>query len=46
MWVYIQSEPNLWIVGFYSPNGEWNFDSDWLTRHDAAERVHFLNGGN
>ena len=23
MYVYIKSEPRLWTVGFYAPNGEW-----------------------
>jgi len=45
MWVYINSEPGLWTVGFYSPSGEWNTDSDWHTPEQAAARVHYLNGG-
>ncbi len=45
MWVYIKSEPNLWTVGFYSPDGTWNTDSDHDSREKAAERVHWLNGG-
>lgn len=45
MWVYIQSEPYLWTVGFYSPDGTWNTDSDHSTKEAAAERVHWLNGG-
>lgn len=44
-WVYILSEPNLWTVGFYSPDGEWHSDSDWGKREEAAARVHYLNGG-
>lgn len=44
-WVYIQSEPGLWTVGFYGPNGSWNTDSDHGKREEAAARVHFLNGG-
>ena len=44
MYVYIQSEPNLWTVGFYDPKGNWNPDSDWGNRKDAAERVAYLNG--
>lgn len=46
MYVYIRSEKNLWTVGFYSPNGEWNPESDYDTPEKAAERVHYLNGGN
>jgi len=45
-YVYICSEPNLWTVGFYDPNGNWNPDSDYSNRDDAADRVHYLNGGN
>lgn len=46
MWVYIQSEPNLFTVGFYDPNGNWNSDSDWASKEEAQEQVHYLNGGN
>lgn len=28
-----------------SNNGRWQPDSDWSTRNDAADRVHYLNGG-
>jgi len=45
MWVYIKSEPGLWTVGFYDPKGNWHGDSDHDNREDAANRVHFLNGG-
>lgn len=45
MWVYIQSEPLLWTVGFYAPDGTWNPESDWGSRDEAAERVRWLNGG-
>ena len=45
MWVYIHSEPGLWTVGFYSPDGVWHPDSDWDSQAKAADRVHFLNGG-
>lgn len=45
VWVYIRSEPGLWTVGFYAPNGEWHPDSDHNDREGAAERVHYLNGG-
>lgn len=44
-WVYIQSEPSLWTVGFYDPKGEWHCDSDHSVREEAAKRVHYLNGG-
>lgn len=45
IWVYINSEPNLWTVGLYSPDGEWHPESDYGSRGEAAERVHYLNGG-
>ena len=45
MWVYIESEHNLWTVGFYAPDGKWNHDSDHDTRESARERVNYLNGG-
>lgn len=44
MWVYIQSEPELWTVGFYDPTGKWQPDSDHTDRESAARRVSFLNG--
>jgi len=46
MWVYWRSGPNLYTVGFYAPDGECHTDSDWDEREDAADRVHYLNGGN
>jgi hypothetical protein len=44
-YVYIQSEPNLYTVGFYDPYGNWHPDSDFSSREEAANRVHYLNGG-
>lgn len=44
MYVYINSEPGLWTVGFYSPDGKWHPDSDHNDRNEAAERVAYLNG--
>lgn len=44
-WVYIQSEPQVYTVGFYAPNGEWHTDSDHGSRDEAREKVHYLNGG-
>lgn len=46
MYVYIQSESGLWTVGFYSPDGKWNPESDHETQSSAARRVRYLNGGN
>jgi len=45
MYVYIQSEPGLWTVGFYDPSGQWIPESDHTSREEAAERVRYLNGG-
>ena len=45
MYVYIQSEPGLWTVGFYDPNGKWEPESDHPSKETAAIRVSFLNGG-
>jgi len=45
MWVYIKSEPRLWTVGFYSPDGKWNPENDYGNPEEAAARVHYLNGG-
>lgn len=44
-WVYLQSEPGLWTVGFYDPNGAWHSESDHDTTGGAAARVRWLNGG-
>jgi len=45
MWVYIQSDKELWTVGFYNPSGTWVSESDHNCKQDAAQRVHYLNGG-
>lgn len=45
MYVYVKSEPNLYTVGFYDPNGKWNPESDFRKVEEAAKRVAFLNGG-
>lgn len=44
-WVYIQSEPGLYTVGFYDPEGKWHPESDWESRQEAVTRVNYLNGG-
>jgi len=44
MYVYIRSEPNLWTVGFYSPDGEWHPESDYSSKEEASERTAWLNG--
>jgi hypothetical protein len=45
MYVYIRSEPQLWTVGFYKPDGAFEPESDWPDKKAAAARVHYLNGG-
>lgn len=45
-WIYIQTEPQLWTVGFFDPQGVFQGDSDHSSREKAARRVHYLNGGN
>jgi hypothetical protein len=43
-YVYIRSEPGLWTVGFYAPDGKWFPESDHDSSDDAAKRVAWLNG--
>lgn len=45
-YVYLKSEPDLFTVGFFQPNGNWEAESDHSTAESAAARVHWLNGGN
>jgi hypothetical protein len=45
VFVYVQSEPTLWTVGHYDPQGEWHPESDHDETDKAAARVHWLNGG-
>jgi hypothetical protein len=45
MYVYIESEPGLWTVGFYDPTEKWHPESDYDDSEKAIERVHYLNGG-
>ena len=44
MYVYINSEPGCYTVGFYKPDGEWYAESDHATAKEAADRVAYLNG--
>lgn len=43
-YVYIRTEPNLWTVGFYDPDGKWQAESDHNSTEEAAKRVNYLNG--
>ncbi len=45
MYIYLQTEPGLWTVGHYNPSGDFVPESDWGSKSDAANRVHYLNGG-
>lgn len=38
-------ESGCYTVGFYNPDGNWEPESDWPTRKEAEDRVHYLNGG-
>jgi hypothetical protein len=44
-YVYRNSEPGLWTVGFYDPDGKWHPETDHTSTQAAAERVRELNGG-
>lgn len=47
-WVYKRTEFSpfsLWTVGYYEPDGTWQPESDHDNPEDAANRVHWLNGG-
>lgn len=44
-WIYWRSEPGLWTVGYYTPQGERVPESDHESTEEAAKRVHYLNGG-
>jgi len=45
MYVYKQTGSNLYTVGFYAPTCKFIPESDWPTREEAIEQVHYLNGG-
>lgn len=45
MYIYKRSEPRLWTVGSYAPEGAWQPESDHSSPDDAAKRVAYLNGG-
>lgn len=35
----------VYAVGFFDPSGNFRYESDWDSPDSAAERVHYLNGG-
>lgn len=43
-YVYIRSEPRLWTVGTYRPDGGWEPASDHGTETEAQRRAAWLNG--
>ena len=43
--VYIESQPGLWTVGHYRPDGKWVPESDHTSPDGASCRVAALNGG-
>ena len=49
MYVYISSNQGfgnyLYIVGHYTLDGDFHIESEYVTKKEAAERVHYLNGG-
>jgi hypothetical protein len=45
-YVYIRTQDDLWTVGFYTPSGKWQAESDHDEPEKAAERVAWLNGTN
>jgi len=44
MYVYVQSDPGVYTVGFYDPWGYWHSETDHSSREAAANRVAWLNG--
>lgn len=44
-YVYIR-QPDCFTAGHYTPDGAFEPESDHDTAQAAAERVHYLNGGN
>jgi hypothetical protein len=44
-WIYLKTQPQLWTVGFYRPDGTFEAETDWPSLEGAAQRVHYLNGG-
>jgi hypothetical protein len=44
-WVYLQSEPGLFTVGFYDPSGKWRPHADFSSRDEAVREVIRLTHG-
>ena len=45
MWVFREWE-DMFQVGYYTPDGYFRTQYESAERVDAAQKVHFLNGGN
>lgn len=46
MWIYFEDDLGGYRVGFYTPDGVFELESCHARSEAAAERVHYLNGGN
>lgn len=45
MWVYIESEPGVFTVGFWRASDVWMPESDHTSLDEAVARMRYLNGG-
>ncbi|HEX3038678.1 MAG TPA: hypothetical protein VHP54_00085 [Caproiciproducens sp.] len=45
MFVYQKTEPGTWTVGYFTDSGEWKPECSCNTAAEAAQRTHWLNGG-
>ncbi len=48
-YIYKQTERGqypLWTVGYIDRDGDFNPESDHSSKDEAADRTHWLNGGN
>lgn len=44
-WIYKKTYDGVWTVGFYEPDGNFIEVSDHYCDEAAADRCHYLNGG-
>lgn len=46
VWVYRKTQAGRYEVGYFGPEGQWMpEDGVYSSQERAAERVHYLNGG-
>ena len=45
MYIYEKTGQKVFVVGYYDPKGKFVTETVHMERHNAAERVHYLNGG-